>query len=762
MNKNDFKIIWLAVTAMFLVSACCRKNPDKPHRLAYAERMKREASTDRNIEKRVRELLSQMTLEEKVGQMMHLQYIPDMPTVYPENYPQIDTQRIIMYAKKNVGTFIDDVGITQEKWYNFINGLQRIYLENNRLKIPFLWSACHQHGAGYVVNSTIFPHNLTLAATFNTEFAHQMGLITVYESADLGHNFIYVPVVDVGRNQRWSRFYETFGESSYLCARMGEAIVKGIQDTSIASPYRAAACAKHFIGYSDPRSGWDRTPATIADQELYEYYVPPFKACIDAGVKIIEANSSEVNGIPVHASYRLLTTLLRDELGFKGVLNSDWEDIRKLATVHKVAENEKEAAYLGVEAGIDLFLTPYDTKFGDDVIQLVREGRISEDRIDLSVARILRLKLELGLFEHPYPRNDRFDRLATPASSEMALNAARESIVLLKNEGNLLPLNKKKRLNLIVTGFNANKRMATSGGWTNRWSPLGDNVFTDKAQTLVEGISHEFAGSSVVFEKNPYSTKNVRNCDAIIYVAGEDPYAEGTGLINDMVLPENQLNEIKSAISTGIPVILVLVSGRPRIISDVWDDCKAVLWAGLPGYFGAKAIGEILAGKVNPSGKLPFSYPYTASRNLTYNHKNSERALIMETQLPWTIADFGSGLSYTTFRYDSLHVSDTIISGRHNEITAEVTVTNTGSVTGKEAVLWFIRDECGTITRPVRELKYFEKQEIKPGESKKFIFKINPLRDLSYPDEKGNAILEEGYFTLTVGDKSVRFKYQNK
>ena len=403
----------------------CKNVPGGKRQLTD-QRMKLEASANPEIEKKVLDLLSKMTLEEKVGQMVQI-----MPG---EN---IDSSAVL-FGQRNIGSVyfnIDGSGsFSMNNWYDLVNEFQKVFLKNNRLKIPALIPQCHQHGAVYVDNSTIFPHNISLAATFNPGFGQDMGNVTVLESADLGHNFIWVPVMDVGRNQRWSRFYETFGESYYLCARMGEAIVKGVQDTALTSPYKVAACAKHFIGYSDPRSGWDRSPAIIADQELYEFYVPSFKACIDAGVKIIEANSGEVNGIPVHASYRLLTTLLRDELGFKGVLNSDYEDIRKLATYHHVAENEKEAAYLGVMAGLDLILTPFDLIFADDLIALVKEGRISEERINLSVARILRLKFELGLFDHPFPRNDRFDRLATPESTEKALEAAREAIVLLKKK----------------------------------------------------------------------------------------------------------------------------------------------------------------------------------------------------------------------------------------------------------------------------------------------------------------------------------------
>jgi beta-glucosidase len=706
------------------------------------ERMKHEASAIPGVEKKVLDLLAKMTLEEKVGQMVQVT-------------PAIGNQeQIALFGKKNVGSvYYSPDNFTINDWYNYEKNYMELFLANNRLKIPFLSPHCFQHGAIYIKDATIFPHNLTLAATFTPRFGQEMGNVTVLESGDLAHNFIWVPVVDIGRNHRWSRFFETFGESYYLCSRMGEAIVKGIQDTVITSPYKVAACAKHFIGYSDPRSGWDRSPVIISDQELYEFYVPSFKACIDAGVKIIEANSGEVNGIPVHASHRLLTTLLRDELGFKGLLNSDYQDIRKLATYHHVAANEKEAAYLGVMAGLDLVLTPHDLFFADDVIALAKEGRISEERIDLSAARILRLKFELGLFDHPLPRNDRFDRFARPESIGKALNAAREAIVLLKNENNLLPLNPQTSKRVLVTGFNANKRMATSGGWT---------VVTTspKAKTIFEGITEQFHDSKVTLVENDTEKiiSGAKEADVIIYVAGEDPYSEERGNIQDVNLPDDQLGQINAAISTGKPVILIMVAGRPLIITRVYNRCKAVLWAGLPGYEGARAIAEILNGSVNPSGKLPFAYPYTDSRNLTYNQKYHDLQLTKNLKVPWTFADFGTGLSYTTFSYGNIQLSDTIINGKKASLKATVKVTNTGKLDGKEAVLWFLWDEVGSITRPIRELKYFEKELIKSGEGKTFTFVIDPVRDLSFPNEKGEKLIEEGYFTLSVGNQTARFR----
>lgn len=730
------------------------------------ERRELERTSDLALERRIDGLLAAMNLEEKIGQMTMVNIAepgggdPAATGWDPTRPPAVSAERIeTVLGRHQVGALMTDAPMTPTAWVEFIGRLQREALARSPQKIPMMYAICHMHGAGFLIGGTVFPHNLNLAATFDPEFARAAGAITALETADLGHHWLYTPVVDIGRNPRWGRYYETAGESPVLGAALAAAIVEGVQDNPETAPYRVVASAKHFIGYSDPASGYDRSPAAIPDQALYEYWVPAFQAAIDAGVGIIETNSGEVNGVPVHASRRLLTTLLRDEMGFKGVLNTDWGDVAKLVTLHRVAENEKEAALLAIEAGNDLVLTGFDTAVCDHLAELVREGRLGMDRIDLSVARVLRLKLQLGLFDNPLPRRDRFDRVGRPESRARALEAARESLVLLRNEEGILPLDPEGLRALIVTGPLARNRPALAGGWTLSWTLPTDEMMPADMPSVLRALRDRY-GSGRVWHRT--TSDGVRwlapEADAIVYVAGEEPYAEFKGSVDDLSLPDDQIAGIEAAIATGRPVILVMVGGRPRIITKVFDRCAAVVWAGLPGFEGGRALADVVSGAVNPSGKLPFAYPASPSRLVTYDHKAS---LDSETEprSPWTVADFGSGLSYTTFEYGGLALSRESLSDATDTLTATVTVTNSGERPGRESVLWFLTDEVGSITRPVRQLAHFEKIALEPGESRTLSFVIEPQRDLSYPDDTGAPLLEAGFFTLTVGDESARFPY---
>jgi beta-glucosidase len=471
-------------------------------------------------------------------------------------------------------------------------------------------------------------------------------------------------------------------------------------------------------------------------------------------------NSGEINGQPVHASSWALTEVLRNQLKFKGVVVTDWEDIIRLYRNHKAAENEKEATYLAITAGIDVAMTPYTTTFCDLLRDLVKEGRITEERIDLSVSRILRLKFELGLFENPYPRNDRFNRIGTPENRAKALEAARESIVLMKNE-NVLPLEPGKIKNVLLAGPNANLKQPLAGGWTLRWIPAEEGIYPKDMLTVYTALQKEF--SKVTLAANAAEVKSkAAGADAIVLAVGEMPYSEGFGSIQDINLPDDQIELIKTAQATGKPVILVMISGRPRVITKVYDRCKAALFAGLPGFEGAQAIAEIISGKVNPSAKMSFNYPYSVNRLVPHNHKVSEVTLAHEIPNPIALVPFGYGLSYTTFEYSNLTVNDSLAASADGEIKVSVTVTNTGTREGKEAVLWFVHDEIASISRPVRDLKYYEKASFKPGEAKTFTFTIVPNRDLTFPNKLGEAILEDGYFTVMVGNLKTRFKLHRK
>lgn len=716
------------------------------------------------IEGKIEQLLSQMSLEEKIGQMAQINITMIMSDSIKQHYDsvtvfQLDTAKLINYITKyHIGSFLNGRGISKESWFTYMDQLHRINQKYAAHKIPLLYGVDHVHGSSYIKEGTIFPHNINLAATFDTAFTGEMGRITAYETSGLGHNWIFAPVMDLGKNKFWGRYYETCGEDPHVTAMMGVAYINGIQKASAISPYKVAACAKHFVGYSDPKSGWDRSPAEIPDQALREFFLPSFKAAVDAGVKTIMINSGEVNGIPVHASYELLTKLLREELGFKGILITDWMDIIALEKMHYVAENEKEATYQAIMAGIDISMIPTSTDFCRYVKDLVSEKRIPESRIDESVRRILRVKIELGLFENPYPDKERLGNIGKPESKEKALQAARESIVLLKNEKGILPLLKTKKV--VITGATANSKLALCGGWTYRFAARSDWWFPAEMPTVFDALKNELTNTEVVFASLKELKAASANADVIIFAAGEkEAYAETDGSINDLALSKDQMEWANAAFETNKPVILVLTEGRPRILGDLFDKSKAVLFAGLPGVEGGKAIAEIISGKVNPSGKMPFTYPYKQGHIISYNHKQSEYSVLRPVEgelLRFAIAEFGEGSSYTSFVYSNLSLSDTVISDT-SKLTAKVTITNTGKREGKESVLWFISDEIGTITRPVKELQHFEKSLLASGESKEFTFIIDPRQHLSYPDKDGKTILEPGYFKVSTGKLSQRF-----
>ncbi len=766
-NKSRTAILFVVSLILFafiiVPSGYSEQNRFTPE--AYLERMEAEVSNNAQVEQKIDSLLSLMTLEEKAGQMLHIFIAAKSPSDTVDFNENFNTERVVEFAQKyGFGFVLADLGLSSMDWSDFKPRIEKLYLENSRLKIPFIHAICHQHGPSFLTDGTIFPHNINLAATFDTTHAFNSGYVTALETAHLHHSFVYVPVVDLGRNPHWPRFYETFGESFLVCSEMGKSIVKGVQNNKDALPYKVSACAKHFIGYSDPKSGWDRNPVLIPKQQIYEYFVPSFQACIDAGVKIIEANSGEVNGVPVHASYEYLTELLRDQMGFKGVLNSDWADIQKLINDHGVAEDEKEATYLGLMAGLDCILTAEDYRFAQYTCELVRENRIPVERIDMSVKRILRLKYDLGLFDENFSIQPNYnDRIGRKNSKEKALNAARESLVLVKNNQNVLPLNPDKVEKIVVAGPNADSRSAIAGGWTVMWSDVRDEHIPDKVPSIFQSIQEQFKNSTIVLARDEKEIQEKAiGADAIIYVAGERPYAEYHGSINDMNLPEKQIDEIEAAINMEKPVILVLVAGRPRIVTRVYENVAGFIWAGLPGYQGGTAIAELIAGAYNPSGKLPFEYPIGPSTVMNYNRKKITESIMKEINKKTSLAHFGDGLSYTTFQYSNLQLSDTLITNQNQKLYATIEVTNTGKRKGKESVLWFINDEKGRITRPMKELHHFEKGELAPGETKQFKFTIDPIQHLSYPDEEGESMIENGFFTLMVGDLESRFKFLQK
>lgn len=721
------------------------------------------------VSRRVEDLLARMTPAEKIGQMSQLD-ITLINTTGKQRDVVLDPEKARKYIlKHHVGSFLNGEAAAPGIWADFINELTHIGTDESRLGIPIIFGIDHMHGASYVQGASIFPQSLNLGATFNPEHAFQTGRITALESADLGHHWIFAPVLDVGVNPLWPRIYETYGEDPYLNGAMGAAFVKGIQETPETAPYKQAATGKHFIAYSDPHSGWDRTPVQLSMQQLQEFHRPAFQKAIDAGLKTIMLNSGELNGVPIHASYEIQTTLLREQMGFEGVLVTDWDDVGKLVDFHYTAENFKEATYDAVMAGIDMCMTPLHLEFNTCLTELFEEGRIPESRIDASVRRILQLKFELGLFEHPYPRRDRLERVGAPEHRQKALEAARESMVLLKNRKGVLPVKNPDKIG--VLGPSANCKRNLSGGWSIAWQGGAEERFPEDVMTVFQALTKEFPQAEIQLF-SPDEVKAARSgsqeeqnsfldalnaCELLIYAAGETPYTEFVGNITDLSLPEFQLEAIEFVSQARPPLVLLLIEGRPRLIHEVAQRADAILFAGLPGFEGAEAIANVMSGAVNPSGKMPVSYPMHPNHFIPYHHKrsqlyffNPEKANhIVQGNQTASLFPFGQGLSYTRFSYSNLELSSEEISPGER-LMARITLTNSGERSGKEAVLWFLSAHFGKITRPIKRLAKAEKVRLEPGESRRMAFEITP-EVLSYPDSQGRPVLERTTYSLRVG-----------
>ncbi|MGY3090646.1 beta-glucosidase [Hymenobacter sp. UYAg731] len=728
---------------------------------------------------RVQQLLAQMTLEEKIGQMTQLNISAINHTGTNGDVSLDSAKAAGLIRDFHIGSFINGEAVPAGQWLRYSAALQRIALRESRLHIPMIYGIDHMHGASYVGGTAIFPHNINLGASFNPALARQAARATILESADLGHHWVFAPVLDLGLNTYWPRFYETFGEDPLVAATLGTAFTVELQNNTEIAPYKVAACGKHFLGYSDPRNGWDRTNALIPDQRLQEFFRPSFQAAIDSGLKSIMINSGEINGEPVHASKAILTDLLRRQMGFKGVAVTDWEDINRLVRVQKVAPNEKEATWMAIDAGVDMAMTPYTTDFCRIVKELVQEGRLTQARIDLSAGRILQMKDEIGLFENPMPRADRLSRIGDPALRAQAVAAAREGVVLLKNERNALPLAPARVKRLLVVGPSADSRANLCGGWTLAWQGRTEDAYPKDVPTLLEALHREYPQTKI--EMLPYRDATgkmllasisaaAKQADAVVLALGERPYTEGLGNTSDLTLPADQQQLAQAVQASGKPTVLIIIGGRPNIIRSVAEGSSAIIWAGLPGYGGGTALAEIISGKTNPSGKLPFTYPQFAGHITNYHHDNNENSLDLSDfgagyephgakYKSSMLTEFGEGLSYTTYAYSGLVLSDSVLTGPAARLRATVRVANTGSRAGQEAVLWFLTDEIGRVARPVRMLKHFEKQAFPAGQSQQLTFDIEPLRDLSYPDGQGHPQLETGWYTLRVGSQMARFRY---
>jgi beta-glucosidase len=703
---------------------------------------------------RVDSLLAHMTLEEKIGQMTQL----TLSAFTAEGSPQRDSVRLdpaklrAGIVEHHIGSILNVVGgaLSLEGWNEAIRQIQGVAMRDTRLGIPILYGIDFVHGAGYARGGTIFPHNLGMAATFDTALARHAGEITGEEAYAAGLRWNFAPVLDVGRQPLWPRFYETFGEDPWLAAQLGRADVAGMQRFG-----RVTATAKHYLGYSNPRSGHDRTPAYMTVREVRESYLPPFAAAVRAGVGTVMVNSAEIDGEPLHASRYWLTDVLRGELGFEGVVVSDWGDIEYLNTRHHVAPTLKDAVRMAMQAGIDMSMTPDNYRFYDLLLELVREGTIPESRIDQSVRRILMLKADLGLFDTAYPDPAAAARFGTETSATVARRAASESITLLKNDGGVLPLRKNARI--LVTGPAAGSLTALSGGWTYTWQGHDAAQLPEAARTLAEAMLRR--GRDVRNVATGFDSVDVaaaaaaaRDAQVAVVAIGEDAYAETPGNIDDLTLPEPQLRLVEAIEATGTPVVLVLVEGRPRIISRVADGARAIVMAYWPGMQGADAIADVLFGDVNPSGRLPFTYPRSPNALTTYDHKATDE---MEHGFRPQF-EFGTGLSYTTFAYRDLRVSAPQVApgGR---ITVSVTVANTGHRAGDETVLLFTHQRFASLTPAVRRLRGFQRVSLRPGASRTVELTLS-TDDLTYVGRDGRPVLEPGTFDVMVGGLTASFE----
>jgi beta-glucosidase len=728
---------------------------------------------------KIEALLKRMTLEEKVGQMTQLAI--GMIASGSDQNIKVDPAKLEKaVVKYGVGSILNvsDQALTLDHWHEVIRQIQEAATKKTRLGIPVIYGIDSIHGANYVQGATLFPQEIGMAATFNPELMKRAAEITAAETRAAGIPWSFSPVLDLGRNPLWPRFWETFGEDPYLATVMGVAFTRGLEGTDVASQTQVASSLKHYMGYSFPLTGRDRTPAWIPENYLREYFLPTFAAAIKANARTIMINSGEINGVPGHINRHVLTGILRDELGFNGFVVSDWEDIKKLVGIWRIAATEKEATRLAVMAGIDMSMVPNDYSFADYLLELVKEGAVPQTRIDEAVRRILRVKYELGLFENPGPNAALKSNFARPESRQVALDAARESITLLKNANNLLPLAKNRKV--LVTGPTADSLISLNNGWTYVWQGSEESLYPKDRHTIRQAIEAKVGAGNMTYVpgtrifRQPGSTSNnnptsleeevdipaavraAQSADVVVLALGEGSYCETPGNITDLTIGEPQLKLADAIIATGKPVVLVLVEGRPRIINRIADRIPAIVMAYNPSNEGGTAIADVLFGDANPSGKLPFTYPRTPNGLINYDHKPFETENTAFGNMAFNPQfEFGQGLSYTTFAYRDLRIDKPTITDK-DELTVTVTVTNTGARAGKEAVLVYVSDLVASLSPPNRRLRRFAKVNLEPNQSRTLTFKLR-REDLSFIGADNKPIAEPGEFEVRVGELSQRF-----
>ena len=731
--------------------------------------------SDPKIEAQVEQTLKKLTLEEKIGQMMEL--VTDLFGANDKNgvfyIDEHKTDSILSLYK--IGSILNAPNTcapTAKQWEKYIAQIQKISMK--RIGIPCVFGLDQNHGSTYTQGGTLFPQNINVAATFNREIARRSAEATAYETRAVSVPWTYSPTVDLGRDARWPRIWENFGEDCYLSSEMGKAMVYGFQgeDPNNIDQYHIATSMKHFMGYGVPWTGKDRTPAYISPADLREKHFAPFLAGLQAGALTVMVNSASVNGVPMHANKEFLTGWLKEETGWDGVLITDWADINNLYTREMVAKDKKDALRIAINAGIDMIMEPYSCDACGYLVELVKEGKIPMSRIDDACRRVLRMKYRLDLFKNPTQKLKNYPKFGGEEFAKLALEGATESMVLLKNEGNILPLQHGKKI--LLTGPNANQMRCLNGGWSYTWQGHRADEFAGKYNTIYEAFCNEYGKENVILnqgvtynEKGKYWEENepqiqeavaaAKDADVIVACIGENSYTETPGNLTDLWLSENQRNLVKALAQTGKPVILVLNEGRPRLIADIEPLAQGIINILIPGNMGGDALSNLVSGKSNFSGKMPYTYPKEINSLANYDFKKSEEVGTMEGAYDYNAKitqqwGFGYGLSYTSYKYSNLKVSQSDF--RHGDIIkVSVDVKNTGKVAGKESVLLFSSDLIASVVPDGRRLRAFDKVELQPGETKTMTFELK-ADDLAFVGWNGKWRLEEGDFKLMIADQS--------
>lgn len=731
--------------------------------------------SDPKIEAQVEQTLKKLTLEEKIGQMMEL--VTDLFGANDKNgvfyIDEHKTDSIL--SRYKIGSILNAPNTcapTAKQWEKYIAQIQKISMK--RIGIPCVFGLDQNHGSTYTQGGTLFPQNINVAATFNREVARRSAEATAYETRAVSIPWTYSPTVDLGRDARWPRIWENFGEDCYLSSEMGKAMVYGFQgeDPNNIDQYHIATSMKHFMGYGVPWTGKDRTPAYISPADLREKHFAPFLAGLQAGALTVMVNSASVNGMPMHANKEFLTGWLKEETGWDGVLITDWADINNLYTREMVAKDKKDALRIAINAGIDMIMEPYSCDACGYLVELVKEGKIPMSRIDDACRRVLRMKYRLDLFKNPTQKLKNYPKFGGEEFAKLALEGATESMVLLKNEGNILPLQHGKKI--LLTGPNANQMRCLDGGWSYTWQGHRADEFAGKYNTIYEAFCNEYGKENVILnqgvtynEKGKYWEENepqiqgavaaAKDADVIVACIGENSYTETPGNLTDLWLSENQRNLVKALAQTGKPVILVLNEGRPRLIADIEPLAQGIINILIPGNMGGDALANLVSGKSNFSGKMPYTYPKEINSLANYDFKKSEEVGTMEGAYDYNAKitqqwGFGYGLSYTTYKYSNLKVSQSDF--HHGDIIkVSVDVKNTGKVAGKESVLLFSSDLIASMVPDGRRLRAFDKVELQPGETKTVIFELK-ADDLAFVGWNGKWRLEEGDFKLMIADQS--------